>query len=107
MCPFVWVGTVTSCLRFSVSRSCNNSVVYWLVGELTWILKSPRIATLFDVVHTDKSSSVNSEMKCGCGLGGRYMRMVVSGMGFSHVKAKHSNDDSFGNVTEDRCRSER
>lgn len=58
------------------------------------------------MVHTDKSSSVNSEMKRGYGLGGRYMMMVVSGMGFLHVNARHSNDDSFGNVTEDRCKSE-
>jgi len=66
------------------------------------MLKSPRISTLFDVVETGKSNSVNSAIKQGCDLGGRYIRMVVNGVGKSHLKARHSNDDSFGTVTKDR-----
>ena len=71
MCPLSWVGKVTCWVNEKLSRREENSEASLQVGESMWMLRSPRSNIRGERDEAMVRSSVRSERKEGCGLGGR------------------------------------
>ena len=70
VCPLVCVGTTTYYVRLRQSRRCKNSAARWQEGVSTWMLKSPSIIILAEVVQSVVRRACISGMKVELGLGG-------------------------------------